>query len=149
MLSSITPLGERGRGNRWWLTVAAYTVGSVLAGALVGTVAGAIGSVLPVSSPMALGVLGVVTIVTTSTVYLTWLACLLVGSPSAGAAIGAVFGAARALPVLATRRVTTTGALAHQHRRIDALAPRLDRLAVAAQVGAAGVSLAILAVVGG
>ena len=27
MLGSITPLGERGRGSRWWLTVSAYVAG--------------------------------------------------------------------------------------------------------------------------
>lgn len=43
MLSSITPLGERGRGNRWWLTVSAYLVGSVLGGALTGVVLGTLG----------------------------------------------------------------------------------------------------------
>lgn len=35
MLSSIHPLGEAGRGQRWWLTVAAHIAGSVLGGGLV------------------------------------------------------------------------------------------------------------------
>jgi len=43
MLSSITPLGERSRGNRWWTTVLAYLVGSVLGGAATGLVLGALG----------------------------------------------------------------------------------------------------------
>lgn len=43
MLSSITPLGERGRGNRWWLTVSAYLLGSSVGGALTGVVLGALG----------------------------------------------------------------------------------------------------------
>lgn len=46
MLSSITPLGERGRGQRWWLTVTAFGVGAVLGGALVGLVAGGVGAAL-------------------------------------------------------------------------------------------------------
>ena len=30
MLASITPLGERGRASRWWLTVLSFTVGALL-----------------------------------------------------------------------------------------------------------------------
>jgi hypothetical protein len=44
MLGSITPLGERGRGSRWWLTVAAYVAGSLLAGAAVGAALGGLGA---------------------------------------------------------------------------------------------------------
>jgi hypothetical protein len=40
MLSSIHPLGEAGRGQRWWLTVTAHIAGSALGGALL---AGALG----------------------------------------------------------------------------------------------------------
>lgn len=43
MLSSIHPLGERGRHNNWWLTVGAFTVGAVMAGGAVGAVLGLIG----------------------------------------------------------------------------------------------------------
>ncbi len=43
MLTSISPLGERARGNRWSLTVLWLTVGSALGGAVVGTVAGVFG----------------------------------------------------------------------------------------------------------
>lgn len=43
MLSSITPLGERGRNNRWGLTVSAYLVGSTAGGAVVGVAFGALG----------------------------------------------------------------------------------------------------------
>lgn len=43
MLSSITPLGERGRGNRWGTTVAWFIVGSTLGGAGLGTVLGLAG----------------------------------------------------------------------------------------------------------
>lgn len=44
MLGSITPLGEQGRGNRWWLTAAAYAAASALGGLLVGAAAGAFGT---------------------------------------------------------------------------------------------------------
>ncbi len=43
MLSSITPLGQRGRGMSWKRTVVGFWVGAVLAGALVYTVAGLVG----------------------------------------------------------------------------------------------------------
>lgn len=45
MLSSIHPLGEAGRGQRWWLTVAAHIAGSVLGGALVALGLGTVGRV--------------------------------------------------------------------------------------------------------
>lgn len=43
MLASISPLGERARGNRWWLTVAALTAGGTVAGATTGAVVGGAG----------------------------------------------------------------------------------------------------------
>src|SRR5690349_6445182 len=46
MLSSITPLGERGRGRRWGLTTTAYVTGSALAAAAAGALAGVAGSLL-------------------------------------------------------------------------------------------------------
>jgi len=47
MLASITPLGERGRGSRWWLTVTAHVIGGAAGGALVGVALGAVGTPLP------------------------------------------------------------------------------------------------------
>ena len=47
MLTSITPLGERGRGQRWPVTITAYVVGCLLGGATIGLVLGTAGSVLP------------------------------------------------------------------------------------------------------
>jgi hypothetical protein len=43
MLSSITPLGERGRGNRWGTTVAFFVCGSTLGGAALGAILGLVG----------------------------------------------------------------------------------------------------------
>jgi sulfite exporter TauE/SafE len=40
MLTSITPLGERGRNRRWLSTVSWYVLGSTLGGALMGALAG-------------------------------------------------------------------------------------------------------------
>ena len=52
MLSSIHPLGERARHNRWEVTAAAFTVGALASGAAAGLVLGAIGwaTVAPGSS---------------------------------------------------------------------------------------------------
>src|SRR3954452_20150908 len=58
MLSSISPLGERARNARWGLTVAAYLVGSLLGGALVGLLAAGVGGLVPAAwraSPAAAG----------------------------------------------------------------------------------------------
>lgn len=50
MLSSISPLGERARHSRWWLTTAAYLVGSVLGGLAVGGLAALLGALVPASA---------------------------------------------------------------------------------------------------
>ena len=43
MLSSIHPLGERGKGNRFWRTAAAFVLGASLGGVSTGVVLGLIG----------------------------------------------------------------------------------------------------------
>jgi MFS family permease len=62
------------------------------------------------------------TIVTSASVYVTFVAAVLTGSVAGGVIVGVAFGVARALPVLAVRRVETPQALAAVHRRMDALA---------------------------
>lgn len=44
MLSSITPLGERGRGNRFWVAATSHVVGSAAGGLLLGVAAGGLGA---------------------------------------------------------------------------------------------------------
>src|SRR5436190_8547848 len=44
MLASITPLGERGRGNRWIATAALFIAASTAAGAALGSALAALGS---------------------------------------------------------------------------------------------------------
>ncbi len=63
MLSSIHPLGERGRGNRYGPTAAAFVIGSVAGGAVVGALVGTLGIALPLSDTARL-VLLLVTAVT-------------------------------------------------------------------------------------
>ena len=67
MLASITPLGERSRDNRWWVTALTFAFGSLAGGLLIGSALGALGKVLlaPLSLPPAamLGVLSVLCLV--------------------------------------------------------------------------------------
>lgn len=65
MLSSISPVGEHGRQQRFWLTVTAYLVGSVAGGAFVGLAAGGIGALMlgGVSVPGRLAAVGVLALV--------------------------------------------------------------------------------------
>ena len=60
---------------------------------------------------------GAVTIATSASLYLTWLLELLVASPGVSALIGAVFGIARALPILGNRNVIDPETLRRSHRR--------------------------------
>ena len=47
MLSSISPLGERARHSRWWLTTTAYLLGSLGGGLALGAVSATLGGLLP------------------------------------------------------------------------------------------------------
>jgi hypothetical protein len=63
MLSSIHPLGERAKGNRWGLTAAAFIVGSVAGGLVAGGAAGVLGAVLEaLVEPSSTAVLALATI---------------------------------------------------------------------------------------
>lgn len=46
MLSSIHPLGERARGNKWGATVTYYLVGSIIGGVAMGAALGGVGELL-------------------------------------------------------------------------------------------------------
>jgi hypothetical protein len=162
MLGSITPLGQRARGFRFWPTATAYIVSSTFASSALGALLGAIGAsfvqdvsvivrllVLAALAIVGLAMdlhwgelrlptvhrqvnegwmsryrgpiygagfgsqlgLGVVTIVTTSAIYLTLAGELLSGGTASGALIGAVFGLARALPILTVLPVRDPAAL--------------------------------------
>jgi hypothetical protein len=181
MLSSITPLGERGRGRRWEVTVAAFTLGSVAGGAALGWLLARIGALVAVTALPAPAVLaaaafaavvgfladlglwhlptvrrqvnedwldafrswvvgigfgaqlgaGLATIVTTAAVHLVFTVALLAGDVRAGLAIGAVFGLARALPLVAAREATGPAGLAALHAGVERMAPFANRLTTA------------------
>ena len=175
MLTSITPLGERGRGNRCAVTTTAYAVGCALGGATTGLVLGAVGGllpplpVLPVAGAVCLlaaaadlapgrlpvgrrqvderwlgryrgwvyGVgfgyqlgLGVVTIVSSAATFAVLAIALLTQSALAGALVGLVFGAARALPALLVRRVDSPDRLRRLGRSVEAHAAAAARTTV-------------------
>lgn len=89
---------------------------------------------------------GAVTIVTSASVYLTWLLELLSGGVVAGLSVGAVFGLARALPLLAFAGVASPAQLRARHRTIARLTPLASRGAVASSLVVASVGVASLAV---
>jgi hypothetical protein len=172
MLSSIHPLGERGRSNRWGITVTAHVIGAGAGGAAVGVVLGALGAAVaalgvPARLSAALLVscalvamlvdarawpqwlprtrrqvderwlhayrgwvygagfgfqlgMGVVTIVTAATVYLLGVAIVVAGSPLLGAFIGAAYGLARGVTILAGRSIHTPTRLVEFHRTLVA-----------------------------
>ncbi len=62
MLTSISPLGERARHNRWSVTAGAYAAGSVVAAGAVGGVLGGAGSLLPLAGATRAAVVALVAI---------------------------------------------------------------------------------------
>ncbi len=193
MLASIHPLGERARGQRFSITVTAYTVGSVAAAATFGAVLGALGrfafgtdalgaraGLLGVAALVAVGVdatgrrlpswhrqvnedwladyrgwvygmafgaqlgVGVITIVTTASVSLTWLGALVAAGPVAGAVVGGAFGLARALPVVASVRLRSPAAIGARVRSMIAWDGRFRVVTVIAEALAAGVAVVVV-----
>jgi hypothetical protein len=193
MLASITPLGERARGNTFVVTAVAYALASTAAATAFGLLLGWLGAVIlfGVGTSARLGVLavaaivaavvdrararvpswprqvnedwlgeyrgwvygigfgvqlglGVVTIVTTASVYVTWTAALLSASAGLGAAVGAAFGLARALPVLAGARVRTPAAIGARGRAMETAAGRFRTLTVVAELVVAGGAIIVL-----
>ena len=192
MLASINPLGERGRNQRYRLTVTAYVVGSMLAGAVLGALLGFVGSPV-VSHRVAFGVvatvagvglaldahafglrvpgpkrqvnenwlvtyrgwvygtgfgaqlgLAFITIVTASATWVAFACALFAGNAVAGAVIGAIFGLARALPVLGAARVRDPAGLRAVVRRLERLRPRVAVATTAVQGTAAAGMLALV-----
>lgn len=90
--------------------------------------------------------LGVVTIVTTSAIWLTWMAAALSGAWWRGLIIGATFGLTRSALILAVAHVDDPAALRRLHRRIARQKTPVQRLTVAFLTIAALTSLvAVLA----
>jgi len=80
---------------------------------------------------------GAVTIVTSASLYLTWLLEVLVASPVKGMAVGLVFGVMRALPLLSTRHIVDAAALRSSHRRWQQALTVVRPATVAVEAGTA------------
>ncbi|MGQ0805373.1 MAG: urease accessory protein UreH domain-containing protein [Actinomycetota bacterium] len=85
--------------------------------------------------------MGVVTIVTTATVYVTFVFAFLTGSLPFGIVIGTVFGLVRALPMVLVTRVREPAELRRTVRRAQAWAPIAQRAAVASLLAAGTVGV--------
>ncbi|MBK5287136.1 MAG: sulfite exporter TauE/SafE family protein [Acidimicrobiia bacterium] len=189
MLASIHPLGERGRGQNYALTVTSYTVGSSVTAAAFGAVLGLLGrlvltdadsaraGILAVAAAIAFGVdrtrwtvpswhrqvnedwladfrgwvyglgfgaqlgLGVVTIVTTASVYLTWIGAFVTAGPVLGAVVGLAFGFARAVPVLTAGSARDPERVSARVRRVHDWAGNFNAVTLTAEATAGAVAV--------
>jgi MFS family permease len=90
--------------------------------------------------------LGVTTIVSASITWVAFACAAATGSLAAGMLVGASFGLARALPVLATARSHDPSTLRATLARLERLRPRAARVATALQVSFAVTVLAAITV---
>ncbi len=87
--------------------------------------------------------LGVVTIVTTASVYLTWIAATTMANVAVGALVGAAFGMARALPVLLSARVRSPASIAARVRILHAWDGRFGLVTVVSETVVACVAIVV------
>ena len=88
--------------------------------------------------------LGVVTVVTSAAVYLTWILCTLSGALWGGIVIGTAFGLVRALPMLLVARANSPDTLRDRLRAFNAAAPLASRVALVTVVVVPVLALAAL-----
>ncbi len=196
MLSSISPVGEAARRQRWSVTVGAYVVGSAVGGLAAGALAGGLGRLalgelgdpgaLVALAALAAGGLvvdaaggppswrrqvderwlgryrgwvyglgfgaqlgaGVLTIVPSSVVYVTFAAAALTRSPTSGAVVGLTFGAVRGLPLLVGGTTRTVAALRTRLARLEAARGPAARATAAVQAAIGVVAVAAAAGMG-
>ncbi len=89
--------------------------------------------------------LGFITLVACAAIYATFAVELLSASALTGAAVGAVFGASKALTLLPTRFARDPESLRAVHRRLLRLEPRARRAVVAAELVALAAVVSVLA----
>lgn len=190
MLSSINPLGERGRGQRFWLTTVFYVAGSMLGGTVLGALGGSLGLLLPeggwrlgaIAAIVSVGAgmdltgreppswrrqvdenwlnryrgwvyglgfgvqlgMGLVTIVTSASVYSLFAVTALAGSMSLAVGAGAAFGLARALVILAASPAQDPRSLRAVMRKLQDRLPAARVIAVMSQLLVASAALVLL-----
>jgi hypothetical protein len=86
----------------------------------------------------------VVTIVVSSAIYVTFLACALSGGPASGALLGAVFGAARGLTLLPAGAARDQRGLMRLHAGLLRWRSPVRRAALVAQGGLALLGLVLV-----
>lgn len=201
MLSSIHPLGERARHNRFGVTATWHIAGALAGGAAFGLVLGLTGRLLraaqvplavllvlaEVAAAAALAIdatrwpawlwrphrqvdenwlqryrgwvygagygmqlgVGYATIVTAATTYAFTVALVALAAPVEAAALGAMFGFARGVLLLAARRADTPERLVALHRGLQRRAPWGRAAAVAGDLLLGAGALVALAHLGG
>ena len=88
---------------------------------------------------------GVLTIVTTAAVYLTWIAAAMVASPVPAMLVGASFGLARSVPMFASASLVTPSAIARRVGRLAVWNGTFGTMTVLAEIATAGAAaLAVL-----
>src|SRR3954466_506555 len=85
---------------------------------------------------------GAMTIVTSASLYLTWIVELMTGDAALGATVGAAFGLSRGAPLLGTAHIATADTLRGAQRRWQARLPLARRGTIGVQAAA---GLAMLA----
>ena len=188
MLSSINPLGERGRGQNFGLTSTFYVLGSTVGGMLLGTAGGSLGLLLPdgdwrfvaIALVAAIGAamdlarreppswrrqvdenwlstyrgwvyglgfgvqlgVGVVTIVTSASLYSLVAITTLAGPWRLAVLAGALFGFARAIVILFARNAVDPVSLRRLMRGLQDGLPLARTAVIGCQVLLVGASLA-------
>ncbi|MEO6467570.1 MAG: hypothetical protein ABIP21_00610 [Acidimicrobiia bacterium] len=87
---------------------------------------------------------GVLTIVTTAAVYLTWVAAAATASPGLGLVVGASFGFARSVPLLGSASLVTPGAIAARVGRFEGWNGTFGTVTVWVEVMAACVAVLVV-----
>lgn len=87
---------------------------------------------------------GVVTVVSSASVYLMLALAFLTGSAAAGALVGSTYGVVRALPIVATARATTMARLNHLHRTVAAWEGPVHRVTLATETVACLAAVALI-----
>jgi hypothetical protein len=190
MLSSINPLGERGRGQSFGLTMTFYLIGSTVGGILLGVAGGSLGLLLPdggwrfvaIAVVAAIGAamdlarreppswrrqvdenwlssyrgwvyglgfgvqlgLGLVTIVTSASLYSLVAITILAGSFPLAVVAGALFGLSRAIVILFARSAVDPASLRRLMRRLQDGLPIARFAVIGCQLFLFGVAVAVV-----